>query len=39
MEVIDTWNMQVIEEKSIEPGIFKYKTTLPFTALRMYRNN
>ncbi len=39
MEVIDTWNMQVIEEKSIEPGIFKYKTTLPFTALRIYRNN
>lgn len=39
MEVIDTWNMRVIEEKSIEPGIFKYKTILPFMALRIYRNN
>jgi hypothetical protein len=39
MDVIDTWNMQIIEENTVEPGIVKYKTTLPFTALRIYRNN
>lgn len=39
MEVIDTWNMQITEENTVEPGMLTYKTTLPFTALRIYRNN
>lgn len=39
MDVIDAWNMQIIEENTVEPGILKYKTTFPFTAIRISRNN
>jgi len=34
MDIIDTWNMQIIEEGSVKPGIIKYKTALPYTLLR-----
>ena len=34
MEVIDTWNMQNIERRSVKPGIFEYQTVDPYTALR-----
>ena len=38
LDVIDTWNMQTVEQTSVEPGVFKYTTTLPYTALRFYPN-
>lgn len=38
-EVIDTWNMQVLEENSAEPGLFSYKTTAPYTAIRILKKN
>lgn len=39
MEVVDTWNMKTVEENTIEPGLLKYETTLPYTAIRIYRSN
>jgi hypothetical protein len=36
LEVIDTWNTNVVEEKIVRSGMLIYKTTLPFTALRVY---
>ncbi|MFA7490215.1 MAG: DUF5060 domain-containing protein [Mariniphaga sp.] len=36
MEVMDTWNMQIMEEKTVMPGKIIYKTSLPYTALRFY---
>ncbi len=38
MDIIDTWNMQIIEQSSEEPGNLTYKTISPYTALRFYRN-
>jgi hypothetical protein len=38
LDIIDTWNMQVVGQKSVEPGIFQYKTELPYTALRIFLN-
>ena len=35
VEVIDTWNMKVIEEKRVEPGRFFYRTNQQYTALRL----
>ena len=37
MTVINTWDMQIIEESSVKPGIIKYKTVLPYTLLRASR--
>ena len=34
LEIIDTWNMKIIEKHSVKPGIFKYKTKFPYTLLR-----
>jgi hypothetical protein len=34
LEVLDTWNMQVVEEKTVGPGNFQYQTSFPFTALK-----
>jgi hypothetical protein len=34
LEIIDTWNMQIQEHGVVEPGMFKYVTTSPYTALR-----
>jgi hypothetical protein len=36
MDIIDTWNMQNIERRSVKPGIFEYQTVNPYTALRFY---
>jgi hypothetical protein len=36
MDIIDTWNMEIVEQTSVEPGIFKYQTASPYTALRFY---
>jgi len=37
MEVIDTWNMRIAEQTEAEAGTFKYKTTSPYTALRIHK--
>ena len=39
LEVIDTWNMKIVSNETISPGKFKYKTTFPYTALRIQREN
>ncbi|MFW5755920.1 MAG: DUF5060 domain-containing protein [Tangfeifania sp.] len=38
-EIIDTWNMKILEKSEIEPGSFQYKTTIPYTAIRILRND
>jgi hypothetical protein len=35
LQVIDTWNMKIVTEESVAPGSFKFKTEIPFTALRL----
>jgi hypothetical protein len=35
LEIIDTWKMKVVEEKIIPSGQFTFKTTFPYTALRI----
>lgn len=35
LQVIDTWNMKIIGEKTVEPGKFNFETKIPFTALRL----
>lgn len=37
MDLIDTWNMKIVEQTSVEPGKFIYKTISPYTALRFYK--
>jgi len=37
MDIIDTWNMQILEQLSIEPGILKFNTKIPYTALRLFK--
>ena len=39
IEIIDTWNMNILEESEAEPGKFQYKTKIPYTAIRIYRNH
>ena len=34
MDVIDSWNMQIVEKGLVEPGIFRHKTVGPYTVLR-----
>jgi hypothetical protein len=36
LEVLDTWNMEVIEEREVQPGPFRYEPENPFTAIRLY---
>jgi hypothetical protein len=38
LEIIDTWNMKIVSQSSAAPGIFKYRTLSPFTALRFQSN-
>jgi hypothetical protein len=33
MEVLDTWNMEVVEKLMVDPGPFRYETPAPYTAL------
>lgn len=35
LEVIDTWNMNISSEGEVAPGVFKYVTPRPYTALRV----
>jgi len=39
LEIIDTWNMKIIEQTETKPGNFEYKTTIPFCALRITKNH
>ncbi|QGY42124.1 DUF5060 domain-containing protein [Maribellus comscasis] len=38
LEVIDTWNMKTLEEKTIDSGTFKYITKHPYCALKITVN-
>ncbi len=35
VEVLDTWNMKTIEKSVAKPGLYRYKTTVPYTAVRL----
>jgi hypothetical protein len=37
MDVIDTWNMKIMEQISVDAGRLEFKTPVPYTALRIYR--
>lgn len=39
LDVMDTWNMKVIEESNIQPGKLSYTSTIPYTALRIQKKN
>jgi hypothetical protein len=39
LDVMDTWNMKVIDESNIQPGKFSYTSTIPYTALRIQKKN
>jgi len=39
LEVIDTWNMNSSKKDTVEPGSFVYKTTGPYTAIRIAVKN
>ena len=39
LEVIDTWNMKVIEVMTIPSGAFSFTTSVPYTALRIDKLN
>lgn len=38
LDILDTWNMSMVEHRSINPGVFKFKSNLPFTALKIYKD-
>lgn len=38
LDIMDTWNMSIMEHRSISPGIFKFKSVLPFMALKIYKD-
>jgi hypothetical protein len=33
MEILDTWNMEVVEQRMVDPGPFIFETPAPYTAL------
>lgn len=33
--IIDTWNMKILSEKTVEPGLFSFETEIPYTAIRI----
>ena len=35
LEVIDTWNMKIVDKDVVSAGSFQYKTEKPFTAIRL----
>lgn len=37
LQVMDTWKMEVIGEKKVDPGTFNFTTKLPYTALKIYK--
>lgn len=38
MEVLDTWNMEIVKDSLVQPGVFKFRSEMPFTALRLYHD-
>jgi hypothetical protein len=38
LDILDTWNMKVVEQRSAGPGKFRYTTELPYSALRFYKD-
>jgi hypothetical protein len=36
LEVIDTWNMEITDQKKVDPGPFKFTPQSAYTALRIY---
>ncbi len=36
LEILDTWNMQVVDRKTAEAGRFSFETSSPYTALILY---
>jgi hypothetical protein len=39
LDIIDTWNMKITEQTTAKRGKFEYKTTIPFCALRITKND
>ncbi|MDB4582143.1 DUF5060 domain-containing protein [Draconibacterium sp.] len=39
LEIIDTWNMKIVEQTTVKPGNFEYKTTFPYCALKINQNH
>ena len=39
MEVLDTWNMEVIKRDSVDPGTFQYTTERPYSAVWLRKKN
>ncbi len=39
LDIIDTWNMQIIEQRTVNPGQFRFTPDSPYTALRLIRKN
>ncbi len=39
LEIIDTWNMNIIEQTTVKSGNFEFKTTIPYCALRISKNH
>ena len=35
LEILDTWNMEVVEVKDIPPGRFEYETAFPYCAIKI----
>ena len=35
LEVIDTWNMQIVSRQEVSSGKLEYETTSPYTAVRL----
>ena len=38
LDIIDTWKGEIIEKKTVSPGDFEHKTTIPYTAIRLIAN-
>jgi hypothetical protein len=39
VDIIDTWNMQIVEQLTAKPGKFRYQTTIPYTAIRIQKKD
>jgi uncharacterized protein VirK/YbjX len=35
MEVFDTWNMKIVEKKTVVSSTFNFVTEIPYTAIRL----
>ncbi|MEM9143146.1 MAG: DUF5060 domain-containing protein [Bacteroidota bacterium] len=34
LQVLDTWNMKIMDTKTVKPGVYEYTTDFPYTALK-----